>query len=46
MALPAKQIGWSNEANLLYEVLKRLEQLITVTAAGNVYTTTTTTTAH
>jgi hypothetical protein len=41
MGIPNKQVGWSNEANLLYEILKKLDQLIKVTAS----TTTTTTTA-
>lgn len=43
MAIPTKQIGWSNEANLLYEILKgidRIEKLLKVST-----TTTTTTTA-
>jgi hypothetical protein len=42
MAIPSKQIGWSNESNLLYQISKQLDQLIKVTAA---LTTTTTTTA-
>lgn len=42
MSIPNKQIGWSNEANLLYEILKKLDQLTKVTAS---LTTTTTTTA-
>lgn len=45
MSIPNKQIGWSNEANLLYEVLKKLDQLIKVTAANSTTTTTTTTPA-
>jgi hypothetical protein len=43
MAIPSKQIGWSNESNLLYQISKQLDQLIKVTAA--LTTTTTTTTA-
>jgi hypothetical protein len=42
MAIRAKEIGWSNEAKLLHEILKgldRIEKLLRVT------TTTTTTTA-
>ena len=27
MSIPAKQIGWSNKSNLLYEVLKQLNKL-------------------
>ena len=42
MAIPAKQIGISNEANLLWEISKQLDQLIKVTAANNTTTTTTT----
>lgn len=43
MAIPSKQIGWSQESNLLWQISKQLEQLIAVTAA--LTTTTTTTTA-
>ncbi len=43
MAIPSKQIGWSNESNLLYQISKQLDQLIKVTAS--LTTTTTTTTA-
>jgi len=42
MKTPNKQIGWSNEANLLWQISKQLEQLIKVTAS---LTTTSTTTA-
>lgn len=42
MGIPNKQIGWSNEANLLYEILKKLDQLVKVTAAITTTTTTTT----
>jgi hypothetical protein len=42
MAIPAKQIGWSQESNLLWEISKQLDQLIKVTAANNTTTTTTT----
>jgi hypothetical protein len=38
-----KEIGWSVEANLLWEISKQLDQLIKVT--GALSTTTTTTTA-
>jgi hypothetical protein len=43
MAIPSKQIGWSQESNLLWQISKQLDQLIKVTAA--LTTTTTTTTA-
>jgi len=43
MAIPSKQIGWSNESNLLWQVSKQLEQLIVVTS--KLTTTTTSTTA-
>lgn len=42
MPIGNKQIGWSNEANLLWEIAKKLERLIGV--AGPAQTTTTTTT--
>jgi hypothetical protein len=42
MAIPSKQIGWSTESNLLWQISKELEQLIKVTGA-NLTTTTTTT---
>jgi hypothetical protein len=44
MAIPAKQIGQSAEANLLWQISKQLEHLIKVVAQGNTYPTTTTTT--
>lgn len=43
MPIGNKQIGWSQESNLLWQISKQLEQLIRVTAA--LTTTTTTTTA-
>ena len=43
MGIPNKQIGWSNEANLLWDISKKLERLIQV-AGPTVQTTTTTTT--
>jgi hypothetical protein len=43
MGIGNKQIGWSNESNLLWQISKQLDQLIKVTAA--LTTTTTTTTA-
>lgn len=45
MGISNKQIGWSNEANLLYQISKQLDQLIKVTAQLVPSTTTTTTTA-
>jgi hypothetical protein len=43
MAIRAKQIGWSQESNLLWQISYQLDRLIQV--AGGPYTTTTTTTA-
>lgn len=43
MGIGPKQIGWSNESNLLWEIGKKLETLIQV-AGPTVGTTTTTTT--
>lgn len=42
MPIPSKQIGWSNEANLLWEISKQLEQLIAITSKLTTTTTTTT----
>ena len=42
MAIANRQIGWSQESNLLWEISKQLDQLIKVIATP---TTTTTTTA-
>lgn len=44
MAIPSKQIGYSKEASLLYEILKKLDKLIAVTASISSSSTTTTTT--
>jgi hypothetical protein len=41
MAIPSRQIGWSQKANLLWQISKQLEKLTQV--AGNVVLTTTTT---
>ena len=45
MSIPSKQIGWSNESNLLWQISKQLEQLtgvtskiVTSTSTYNVYT--------
>jgi len=43
MGVPNKQIGWSQESNLLWQISKQLDQLIKVTSS--LTTTTTTTTA-
>ena len=40
----SKQIGWSSEANLLYEILKQLERLQGIVSKLVPLTTTTTTT--
>lgn len=45
MAIPNKQIGWSNESNLIWEISRQLEQLIGVANAISMTTTTTTTLA-
>jgi hypothetical protein len=42
MAIPAKQIGWSQEANLLWEISRQLERLIQVTGGSTPTITTTT----
>jgi hypothetical protein len=41
MGIPNRQIGWSNESNLLWQISKQLEQLIKLT--GQLVDTTTTT---
>jgi hypothetical protein len=35
MSIPSKQIGWSNESNLLWQISKQLEQLTGVTSKIN-----------
>jgi hypothetical protein len=45
MGVPNKQIGWSTEANLLWQISKQLDELIKVTSALSTTTTTTTTAA-
>jgi len=45
----SKQTGWSNESNLLYEILqeiKRLQSIVTKLTVTTVPATTTTTTTH
>lgn len=44
MAVPAKQIGWSQESNLLWEIARELDRTIAVLCTGPCPTTTTTTT--
>ena len=43
MAIPSKQIGWSTQSNLLWQISKELDRLICVTAGGCGTTTTTST---
>lgn len=45
MAIPNKQIGWSQEAILMWEILKNLERATKIAGGGGIITTTTTTTA-
>jgi hypothetical protein len=42
MAIPAKQIGWSQKSNLLWQISKQLEILTGVMGRNNTTTTTTT----
>jgi hypothetical protein len=42
MAIGNKQIGWSQESNLLWDISKEIDRLIKI--SGGPYTTTTTTT--
>lgn len=44
MAISSRQIGWSTEDNLLWQISKQLEQLTNVTANASATTTSTTTT--
>lgn len=44
MAIPNKQIGWSEKANLLWEISRQLDRLNTQMCTGGCPTTTTTTT--
>ena len=43
MAISSKQIGWSNESNLLWNISKQLEILAQVTYNAGTTTSTTTT---
>jgi hypothetical protein len=42
MAIPARQIGWSQKSNLLWQISKQLEYLTDVLYKGSTTTTTTT----
>lgn len=44
MAIPPKQIGYSNEANLLWEISRQLDRINSQMCVGDCPTTTTTTT--
>ena len=44
MAIGNKQIGWSNESNLLWEISRQLDRTISQMCVGDCPTTTTTTT--
>ena len=44
MAIPSRQIGWSTQSNLLWEISKQLEALTGIWGKGTTPTTTTTTT--
>lgn len=44
MAIPSKQIGWSQQSNLLWEISKQLDRTLSVLCTGPCPTTTTTTT--
>lgn len=46
MAIPNKQIGWSEKANLLWEISRQLDRLNTQMCTGGCPTTTTTTTTE
>ena len=34
MAIPSKQIGWSQESNLIWEIAKEVEQINKIVGAG------------
>jgi hypothetical protein len=44
MAIGNKQIGWSQESNLLWEISKQLDDMTSIMCTGDCPTTTTTTT--
>jgi len=43
--MTSKQIGWSQESNLLWEISKKLENLIRIAGSSQTTTSTTTTAA-
>ncbi len=43
MGIPAKPTGLSTEGNLLYEILRQLDQINKILGGGSTVTTTTTT---
>jgi hypothetical protein len=46
MSIPNKQIGWSQEENLLWQISKELDRMISIMCTGSCPTTTTTTTIN
>lgn len=44
MSIGNKQIGWSNESNLMWEIAKKLERLIQIAGPAPITTTTTSST--
>lgn len=46
MAVPSRQIGWSQEANLLHQIARQLDRLINILCCSPATTTTTTTTVE
>jgi len=46
MSIPNKQIGWSQEENLLWQISKELDRMISIVCTGSCPTTTTTTTIN
>jgi hypothetical protein len=44
MGIPARQIGWSTESQLLYQIIKQLAYINSLMGGGAPATTTTTTT--
>ena len=46
MSIPNKQIGWSQEENLLWQISKELDRMISAMCTGPCPTTTTTTTIN
>ena len=46
MAIPNKQIGWSQESNLLWEISRQLDRMLKAVCTPPCPTTTTTTTTE